>query len=378
MPTNATDTGIIRIVDENLRQGFAQVPRPVLRAKGLSIKAKAVYILLLDYAWQQGSCFPGHARLAEDLDTSIDTIQRALTELKRFKLIDWKRQGLNRPNIYYMLALSENPHLGLGDSGNRNLRYPDTAALRHQETATSGTKNTQVNIPRRKIRKAPLENSDQLTGETARAASAVAVDQVASEPPATPERNPRDAARDALLPAPPCVGSDPVIPDPTSASASEPEGEGLRTFRDQARRLRAELAAQRELHQQPSAEGTAAHPSHGSRRGRPPGTREERDQVAAYLADFAIELNDQAPLAATITRAINAFHSANIPREHWGDYLYQARSITQDHSAAIATRVPGQEQTMRAKNKIPYYFAVLEHLLGLRLAPEARATEDPG
>jgi hypothetical protein len=71
-----------------------------------------------------------------------------------------------------------------------------------------------------------------------------------------------------------------------------------------------------------------------------------------------------------------AGHSASVRVK--GDYLYQARLITQDHSAAIATRVPGQEQTMRAKNKIPYYFAVLEHLLGLRLAPEARATEDPG
>src|SRR5690242_16079137 len=103
MSATTTENGIIRIVDENLRQGFAQVPRPVLKAKGLSIKAKAVYILLLDYAWQQGSCFPGHDRLASDLDTSTDTIQRALTELKRYQLIDWKRQGLNRPNVYYVL-----------------------------------------------------------------------------------------------------------------------------------------------------------------------------------------------------------------------------------------------------------------------------------
>src|SRR6266851_3582322 len=91
----------IEIVDENLRQGFAQVPRPILRARGLSIKAKLVYIALLDYAWQKGSCFPGHVALADDLDTSIDTVQRSLSELKGFGLIDWKRPGLNKTNVYY-------------------------------------------------------------------------------------------------------------------------------------------------------------------------------------------------------------------------------------------------------------------------------------
>ena len=30
--------------------------------KCLSIKAKFVYIALLDYAWQQGSCYPGQVR----------------------------------------------------------------------------------------------------------------------------------------------------------------------------------------------------------------------------------------------------------------------------------------------------------------------------
>jgi hypothetical protein len=114
----ATDQAIIEIVDENLKQGFAQVPRPVLRAKGLSLKAKAVYVLLLDYAWQSGSCFPGHERLAEDLDVSQDSVQRALQELRLQKLIDWKRRGLNQTNVYYILRLSENSCWD-GPPGNR-------------------------------------------------------------------------------------------------------------------------------------------------------------------------------------------------------------------------------------------------------------------
>ena len=166
MPTNPADTGIIRIVDENLRQGFAQVPRPVLRAKGLSVKAKIVYIALLDYAWQQGSCYPGQLRLAEDLDVSVDTVQRALTELKRCKLINWKRRGLNQPNVYDLLPLAECPLFASSDAGNRNLRHPDTAGLRHPETADSGSNNTHMNIlsNNSKIRKAHPKKSQ--TSET--------------------------------------------------------------------------------------------------------------------------------------------------------------------------------------------------------------------
>src|SRR4051812_29011549 len=112
---------IIRIVDPNLRLGFSQLPRAILRAQGLSDKAKIVYALLLDYAWQQGSCFPGQARLAEDLHTTERTIRRALDELKHFKLVAWKRRGFTRTNVYYILSLAGNPRLDLAFSDRTNL-----------------------------------------------------------------------------------------------------------------------------------------------------------------------------------------------------------------------------------------------------------------
>jgi hypothetical protein len=118
-------TGEIHIVDPMLRQGFAQLPRLVLRARGLSDKAKIVYALLLDYAWQQGSCFPGQQRLAQDLATTERTIRRALDELRRWKLIDWKRRGLSQTNIYYILAL--------GDAFSSAPAEPDRTVLSDQE-----------------------------------------------------------------------------------------------------------------------------------------------------------------------------------------------------------------------------------------------------
>src|SRR6266851_2822978 len=136
----------IEIVDENLRQGFAQVPRPILRAKGLSIKAKLVYIALLDYAWQKGSCFPGQGKLAEDLDSSVDTIYRALIELKQYDLLDWTRQGLNKANVYHLLRLSDCAHLDVSrrnpqaaESGIRNLRILESATLRNKEYSKKNT-----------------------------------------------------------------------------------------------------------------------------------------------------------------------------------------------------------------------------------------------
>jgi hypothetical protein len=104
-------------------------------------------------------------------------------------------------------------------------------------------------------------------------------------------------------------------------------------------------------------------------KGRPPGSGEERDRIAAYLTDFARELNDQAPLASSVTRALRAFQQAKAPRERWGDYLYQARSITQEHSAQIKTKAQGSG--FGPKPKMAYYFAVLEDLLGLK--PDAIA-----
>ena len=153
-PQQVTDqptkpASIVLVKDRNLRERFVQLPRPVLRAKGLSIKAKAVYALLLDYAWDKDYTFPGQETMAEDLDVSVDTIQRAIKELKEYSLIDYKQTGMNRPNIYYIEPLADNPNLTFlsyeidpTDEGNRNLRFPETAKTALLETAICGTKDT--------------------------------------------------------------------------------------------------------------------------------------------------------------------------------------------------------------------------------------------
>jgi hypothetical protein len=131
----------------------------------------------------------------------------------------------------------------------------------------------------------------------------------------------------------------------------EQAGEGVRRLRDRAMKIREEV-----------------------RRERPPGTKEERARLAGYLADFARELRDEAPLASSVTRALNAFRAAGVPPERWAEHLYQARSITQRRSASIGKQINPDAATYPGpgpKSKMAYYFAVLDDLLGLRPPPPA-------
>ena len=40
-------------------------------------------------------------------------------------------------------------------------------------------------------------------------------------------------------------------------------------------------------------------------------------------------------LSSTITRTLNIFKAAGVPPEQWSDLLYQARGLTQEHTAQI-------------------------------------------
>lgn len=95
--------------DEALRKlkGFVQIPRFVLMHPGLSFGAKVAYGVLLGYAWQDDFCRPAQETMAHDLSCTDRQVRRLLTELKAQKLISWKQQGLNRPNIYYILPIPQ-------------------------------------------------------------------------------------------------------------------------------------------------------------------------------------------------------------------------------------------------------------------------------
>jgi len=65
------------VEDLALKSGFAQLPNFILTEKKLSAYAKLSYALLLSYAWQKDSCFPGQERMSNDLGASRQYLSKA-------------------------------------------------------------------------------------------------------------------------------------------------------------------------------------------------------------------------------------------------------------------------------------------------------------
>ena len=100
---NILEKNTIVVLNEALKQGFTQLPRYILKDKNLSFGARLTYAVLLSYAWQDDSCFPGQDKIAGDLGVSRQAVNGYLTELKDNQYINWERRGLGKTNIYYIL-----------------------------------------------------------------------------------------------------------------------------------------------------------------------------------------------------------------------------------------------------------------------------------
>ena len=100
---NILEKNTIVVLNDALKQGFTQLPRYILKDKKLSFGARLTYAVLLSYAWQEDSCFPGQDKIAGDLGVSRQAVNGYLTELKDNEYINWERRGLGKTNIYYIL-----------------------------------------------------------------------------------------------------------------------------------------------------------------------------------------------------------------------------------------------------------------------------------
>ena len=115
------------------------------------------------------------------------------------------------------------------------------------------------------------------------------------------------------------------------------------------------------------------------RRGRPTAAEAEARRVLlAYIGDYAREFNDQAKLKASTTRAFNLYRQAGVALDAFIARLGEARAITQEQTAAIRTRVDNGTTAFPRKNKMAYFFAVLEDLLGMREECEDDPKEEHG
>ena len=97
---DAQAAGTLAVANTALRGGFVLLPRTLLHAPGLSRDAKLLYAVLLSYAWQAGSCFPGYARLQADLGCGINQVTKYLRELEGAGLVTRRRRGLGKTTLY--------------------------------------------------------------------------------------------------------------------------------------------------------------------------------------------------------------------------------------------------------------------------------------
>ena len=92
----------------------------------------------------------------------------------------------------------------------------------------------------------------------------------------------------------------------------------------------------------------------------------ERDAILDYLADFARELGDTAPLSASVTRAVRLYRRSGLGLEAFVAALYAARAKTKERTAAIKAQPSADGRAIPLKPKMAYFFAVLEDLVQRR------------
>jgi hypothetical protein len=87
-------------IDPVVQGGFTQVPNFILENPDLSVGAKVIYAMFLRYAWHNNKCFPGQARLAEDIGMSIGRVNQFIKELEAAQLIEITKRGQGKTNFY--------------------------------------------------------------------------------------------------------------------------------------------------------------------------------------------------------------------------------------------------------------------------------------
>ena len=90
----------LETTDPIVQGGFTQVPNFILKDATLSLGAKVTYAMFLSYAWNNNWCYPGQQRLAKDIGMSIGRVNQFIKELEAAQLIDVKKRGQGKTNIY--------------------------------------------------------------------------------------------------------------------------------------------------------------------------------------------------------------------------------------------------------------------------------------
>jgi len=97
--------------------GFTMVPNAILTSPAVSVGAKLGYAMLLKYAWGDGACFPGQAKLAEEMGSGERSVRRYLEELESAGFLEITQRGLGKTNYYRLFVTVQKPQKKLRKGG---------------------------------------------------------------------------------------------------------------------------------------------------------------------------------------------------------------------------------------------------------------------
>lgn len=155
----------IVVENELLRKGFTSVPNYIFGLP-ISSNAKLIYMALLSYAWTNNSCYPGLAKLCKDVSLSDKPVTKGIEELCRASLLEVKRRGLGKTNLYVIKEFTPSPS-GQNGSESRIGVCPNPESeilrIRTRQNSDSGfghtpkAKTEKRRIPKKKIEKDAVE-----------------------------------------------------------------------------------------------------------------------------------------------------------------------------------------------------------------------------
>jgi hypothetical protein len=109
------------------------------------------------------------------------------------------------------------------------------------------------------------------------------------------------------------------------------------------------------------------------------GTSKFRRALTPYIEDVAREFADEAPLGSTLTRVCRILDGAAVTDEDRAiDAIREARQVTKERTHAITKRSGKGSGVFEAKNKVPYFLAVLEDLVGPDKEGDMDTSGQPG
>ena len=161
---------------------FYQLPKFLVhdeRFKGLSSDAKLLYAILRDrhelslknnWVDDDGYVFIIYTRadMMDALGLSDKPITKAIKDLKKYGLIDEKRQGLNKPNLIYVLTVDYDSQWNRKISESRIVKSPNQESLNLRpndtninKTNNSDTKTTTTHKPQEQEQKSVSSSNKQ-------------------------------------------------------------------------------------------------------------------------------------------------------------------------------------------------------------------------